>query len=103
MSLFPWATFRTTKSAVKLHTLLDVRTSIPTFIHVTEAACADVNIWESIPLEPGAWYIVDRGYIDYGQYHRLTTTPCYFVSRSKTNTAWKRILSNPVSEADRQA
>ena len=103
MSLFPWATFRTTKSAVKLHTLLDIRTNIPTFIHITEAACADVSIWQDLPLEPWSWYVVDRWYVDFKQYHRLTTSSCYFVTRSKTNTSWKRIVSNPLSETDKQA
>lgn len=103
MSLFPWATFRSTKSAVKLHTLLDVRTNIPTFIHVTEASCADVSIWKDIPREIWSWYVVDRWYIDFKEYFRLNTTSCYFVTRSKKNIAWKRIISNPLSEEDKQA
>lgn len=103
MNLFPWATFRTTKSGIKLHTLLDIRTHIPTFIHISEAACADVNIWDSITLEIGSWYLVDRGYIDYEQYFRLTTSSCYFVTRTKVNVKWTRILSNPISDSDKEA
>ena len=103
MNLFPWATFRTTKSGIKLHTLLDIRTHIPTFIHISEAARADVNIWDGIPLETGSWYVVDRGYVDYERYYRLTTSSCYFVTRTKVNVKWTRVLSNPISDSDKEA
>lgn len=103
MSLFPWATFRTTKSAVKMHTLLDIRTSIPTFISITEASCSDVNIWPDIIPESWAWYIVDRGYIDFCDFYRLTQSLCFFVTRAKKNVAWKRIRSRDVSEVQKKS
>ena len=105
MSVFPWATFRTTKSAVKMHTLIDIRTHIPTFISITEASVADVNIWEDeeFVLEKGSWYIVDRGYIAYEQYYRMTQSGCFFVTRAKNNTAWKRLYSKKITPEDRKA
>ena len=103
LSLFPWATFRKTKSAVKLHTLLDIRMNIPTFMHITEAKYADVSIWKDIPLEPWSWYMVDRWYIDFQEYYRLTLSSCFFVTRAKKNISWKRILSHPLSQEDKEA
>ena len=99
LSLFPWATFRRTKSAIKLHTLLDLRGSIPTFIHISEASLHDVNILDDLMLEAGAIYLMDRGYIDYFRLYRITKASAFFVTRAKKNLDFKRIYSAPV---DRQ-
>ena len=105
LNLFPWATYRATIWAIKLHTLFDIRTSIPTFIRITEALCADVKIWEDeeFVLEGGAWYIIDRGYIDFKQFYRIAQAWSFFVTRAKKNIAWKRVTSRTISSADKKA
>jgi hypothetical protein len=93
LSMFPWARFRKTKSAIKLHTILDVKCSIPTCIIITEAKLHDVNIIDSINLEPGAFYLVDRGYTDFERLYSIHKHLCYFVIRAKKNLSFDRIYS----------
>ena len=90
LSLFPWARFRKRKAAVKLHTLVDLRGSIPCFIRITEGKTHDVNILDELVLEPGAFYIMDRGYIDFGRLHRFPQSLAFFVVRAKSNLAYRR-------------
>lgn len=96
LSLFPWAEFRKTKSAIKLHTLLDLRGSIPTFIHISEGKLHEVNILDEIPPEVGAIYVMDRGYLDFFRLQRLTQALAFFVIRAKSNMACRRLYSAPV-------
>jgi Domain of unknown function (DUF4372)/Transposase DDE domain len=85
LSLFPWAQFRRRTSAVKLHTLLDLRGNIPCFIHVSEGSLHDVNALDELLIEPGAYYIMDRGFIDFARLHRFTINQAFFVIRAKEN------------------
>jgi hypothetical protein len=85
LSLFPWARFRRRKGAIKLHTLLDLRGSIPCFIHISHGKMHDVNVLDQLPIEPGAYYVMDRGYVDFGRLHRFATGGSFFVTRSKRN------------------
>jgi transposase len=94
LSLFPWAHFRSTKSAVKMHTLLDLRGSIPVFIRVTTGDTHDVNILDHILFQPGAYYVMDRGYLDYGRLHRVHLAGAFFVTRAKCNTDASRVYSH---------
>jgi hypothetical protein len=96
LSLFPWATFRKNKSAVKLHTLLDLRGNIPTFIHISDGKLHDVNVFDILPVETGAFYIMDRGYLDYSRLHLLSQTPAFFVTRAKSNFKCRRLYSHLV-------
>jgi hypothetical protein len=96
LSLFPWAPFRTTKSAIKLHTLLDLRGSIPSFIFISDGKMHDVNILDQLVLEPGAFYVMDRGYTDFERLARLHDTGCFFVTRARTNLKAQRRYSHPV-------
>jgi hypothetical protein len=98
LSLFPWARFRSTKAAIKLHTLLDLRGSIPSFLTLTEGAVHDVNILDELPIEPGAVYVVDRGYIDFGRLALLAKALAYFVTRAKTNMDFYVVESRPVDK-----
>jgi len=100
MSLFPWAKFRKNKSAVKLHTLLDIRTSIPTFIHITSGKVHDVNILDLISIETSAFYIIDKGYIDFERLFNLKNKNAFFITRAKKNLACQRIYSHDVSKYD---
>ena len=86
MSLFPWAHFRSTKSAVKMHTLLDLRGAIPVFIRVTTGDMHDVNILDQIVFQPGAYYVMDRGYLDFAQLYRLHLAGAFFVTRCPRST-----------------
>jgi hypothetical protein len=99
LSLFPWARFRTTKAGIKLHTLLDLRGSTPAFIMITEAKLHDVNILDTLVPEPGAIYILDRGYLDFARLYAVHQAPAFFVIRSKSNTGLYRIYSNPVDKS----
>ena len=99
LSVFPWAHFRTTKSAVKMHTLLDLRGSIPSFIHISDGKLHDVNVLDLITPEAGAIYVMDRGYIDYERLHLLHKTGAFFVTRAKSNMAAHRIYSNPTDRS----
>ena len=85
LSLFPWARFQTTKAAVKLHTLLDLRGNIPCFVHVSPGKMHDVNVLDRLLIEPAAFYVMDRAYIDYHRLRRFTTAGAFFVTRAKSN------------------
>ena len=96
LSVFPWAPFRSTKVAVKLHTLLDLRGNIPTFLHLSDGKLHDVNVLDLLVPEPGAFYVMDRGYIDFERLHRLHQAGSFFVTRAKSNLKALRRYSNPV-------
>ena len=98
LSLFPWAHFRSTKSAVKMHTLLDLRGNIPTFIRVTTGDVHDVNILDEILPQPGAYYVMDRGYLDYARLYRIHLAGAFFVTRAKSNLDASRIYSQQVDK-----
>ena len=98
LELFPWAKFRRTKAAVKLHTLIDLRGSIPTFIHITDGKVHDVNALDVLTPEPGAYYIMDRGYQDLERFHRLHLAGSFFVTRPRTTLLLRRIQSQPVDK-----
>lgn len=99
LSVFPWALFRSTKSAVKLHTLLDLRGNIPTFIHISDGKLHDVNILDVLLPEPGAFYIMDRGYLDFKRLFILHTAGAFFIIRAKSNTQYRRLYSRPVDNS----
>ena len=99
LSLFPWALFRTTKSAVKMHTLLDLRGNIPTFIHISDGKMGDVNVLDILVIEPGAIYVMDRGYLDFARLYRLHRAQAFFVTRSKSNTQLRRVYSAAVDRS----
>jgi transposase len=99
LSLFPWARFRKTKAAIKLHTLLDLRGSIPSFISITEGSVHDVNVLDELIPEPGAFYIMDRGYLDFERLYLLHQCMAFFVIRSKSNTRFRRLYSHPINKA----
>lgn len=99
LSLFPWARFRKTKAAVKLHTLLDLRGGIPSFIHISDGRLHDVNVLDVLITEPGAFYIMDRGYLDFDRLYTLHQAGSFFVTRTKSNTQLKRLYSRPVDRA----
>jgi len=96
MSVFPWALFRSTKSAVKLHTLLDLRGNIPIFMHISDGKMHDVNALDLLIPETGAFYIMDRGYLDFKRLYSWHTAGAYFVIRAKSNTKFKRRYSRSV-------
>lgn len=98
LSLFPWAKFRKNKGAVKMHTQLDLRGSIPTFIDITVGKVHDVNILDLLILEPGAFYIMDRAYLDFERLYHMHECLCYFVIREKHNFKYKRVYSNEVNK-----
>jgi hypothetical protein len=95
LSVFPWAHFRQTKAAVKLHTLLDLRGNIPTFIHISDGKLGDVNVLDILTPEAGAFYVMDRGYIDFARLHGLHQAHAMFVTRAKSNMKFRRVYSNP--------
>ena len=99
LSLFPWAKFRKNKGAIKLHTLLDIRGSIPTFIEITDGLVHDVNILDVLIIEPGSFYIMDRGYIDFKRLHRINVNFGYFVVRAKKNLNFKRLYSKKIDKS----
>ena len=99
LSLFPWATFRKRKGAVKLHTLLDVRASIPTVIIITPGSVHDVNILDELVFEAGAIYVMDRGYVDFARLHRIEESSAFFVTRAKSNFQCQRLYSRPVDKS----
>jgi len=90
LKLFPWARFRRRKGAVKLHTLLDLRGNIPCFIHISHGKMHDVHVLDQLPIEAGAFYVMDRGYVDFQRLHRLTTAGAFFVTRGKRNLDFTR-------------
>lgn len=99
LTLFPWAEFRKHKGAVKLHTLLDLRGSIPTIIFVTHGKVHEVNILDEIPIETGAFYIVDRGYLDFARLYKVHQAAAFFIIRAKSNFRFKRLYSQNVDKA----
>jgi hypothetical protein len=99
LALFPWAKFRKRKGAIKLHTLLDLHGSIPSVIIITHGKLHDVRILDQMPIEPGAIYIMDRGYIDFSRLYRIHQGLAFFVIRSKHNMSFRRIISHPVDKA----
>jgi len=98
LSVFPWAHFRGTKAAIKLHTLLDLRGNIPTFIHISDGKLHDVNVLDRLIAEPGAFYIMDRGYLDFSRLYALTQSQAFFVIRAKSNLRFRRMYSHPVDK-----
>jgi len=98
LNVFWWAKFRRAKGGIKLHTLYDVVTQIPAFVHITAARVNDVNAMDVIPYESEAYYIFDRGYIDYTRLYRITNHSAYFVVRAKTNLQFSRMYSNKVDK-----
>ncbi len=98
LSVFPWAPFRSTKAAVKMHTLLDLRGNIPSFIHISDGKWHEVNIFDMLVPEAGAFYVMDRGYLDFEQLHRLHQVGSFFVIRAKSNLRFQRRYSR---ESDR--
>src|ERR1035441_1908935 len=98
LSLFPWARFRRHKAAIKLHTLLDLHGNIPTFISITEGKVHDVNILDEILPEAGAFYVMDRGYVDFERLYVFTLSSAFFVTRTKSNVALQRRYSQPVDK-----
>ncbi len=100
LSLFPWASFRKHKAAVKMHTLMDLQGNIPSFIEITEGRLHDVNILELLVPEPGAFYIMDRGYLDFGRLYAFNQSLAFFVARTKRNTKFRRLYSHSVDRTD---
>jgi IS4 transposase len=96
LSMFPWANFRTAKAAVKLHTLLDIRGAIPSFIHISDGKLHDVNVLDMLILEPGAFYVMDRAYLDFQRLYAVHQAGSFFVTRAKSNLDARRIYSAPV-------
>lgn len=99
LSLFPWASFRKTKGAIKLHTLLNLRGNIPVFIEITDGKVHDVNILDILIPEPGSFYIMDRGYIDFGRLYLIHQYSAFFVVRAKVNLKFRRLYSHPVDKS----
>jgi hypothetical protein len=99
LSLFPWAPFRSAKAAVKLHTLLDLRGNIPAFIHISDGKMGDVNVLDILPIEAGAFYVMDRGYLDFSRLFALHQAGAFFVTRAKRGMDARRVYSMP-SERD---
>jgi len=99
LALFPWAKFRRHKAAIKLHTLLRLRGGFPTVVIVTSGKVHDVNILDELGFEPGAFYIFDRGYLDFARLHRIQRSGAFFVTRAKKNSRWRRRYSRPVDKS----
>jgi hypothetical protein len=99
LNVFWWAKFRKTKGGIKLHTLYDITTQIPAFIHVTAATVNDVNAMDVIPYESQAYYIFDRGYVDYARLYKITLLSAFFVVRAKSNLQFKRLYSQYVDKS----
>ena len=98
LKVFPWAHFRTTKAAVKMHTQIDLRGNIPSFIHVSDGKMHEVNVLDLIMPEPGSFTIMDRGFLDFARLYRLTQAGAFFVIRPKSNTLFKRVYSRTVDK-----
>jgi hypothetical protein len=99
LSLFPWALFRPAKAAVKIHTLLDLRGAIPSFIHISDGKLHDVNVLDVITPEPGAFYVMDRGYLDFKRLFALHQAGSFFVTRAKSNLEARRLYSAPTNRS----
>ncbi len=100
LASFPWARFRKHKAAVKLHTLLDLRGSIPTFISISDGKTHEVNVLDQLILEPGSFYIMDRGYLDFYRLYQITLALAFFVIRAKSNLNFGRVVSHPVKKEE---
>ena len=100
LSMFPWAHFRSTKAAVKMHTLLDLRGCIPSFIHISDGKLRDVNVLDLLLPEPGAIYVMDRGYVDFERLYLLHQAGAFFVTRAKSNIDARRLYSAPADRAN---
>jgi len=98
LSLFDWAPFRSTKAAIKLHTLLDLRGAIPSFIYISDGKMADVRVLDILPVEAGAFYIMDRGYVDFARLYQLHQAGAFFVTRAKRGMNARRVYSNAVDK-----
>jgi len=96
LSMFPWANFRQNKGAIKLHTLLDLRCNIPSFIHISDGKLHEVNTLDIVPFEPGSFYVMDRGYLDFSRLYSLSQASAFFLIRAKSNLQCRRIYSHPV-------
>ena len=99
LALFPWALFRTTKSAVKMHTLLDLRGNIPSFVHISDGKLVDVKVLDILVLEPGAIYVMDRGYLDCARFYMMHQAQAFFGTRAKSNTQLRRVYSAVVDRS----
>jgi hypothetical protein len=99
LSVFPWAPFRSTKAAIKLHTLLDLRGNIPSFIHISDGKYHEINLLDELIVEPGAFYVMDRGYIDFERLFRLSEAGSFFVTRAKSNLKVQRRYSRKVDKS----
>jgi DDE family transposase/uncharacterized protein DUF4372 len=99
LSLFDWAPFRSTKAAVKLHTLLDLRGSIPTFLHISDGKLHDVNVLDILPIEAGAFYVMDRGYVDFTRLYAMHQAGAFFVTRAKNGMDARRVYSSPTQRS----
>ena len=98
LTLFPWAPFQRSKAAIKLHTLLDLRGNIPAFIHITGARWHDSWVLDELTPEPGAFYVMDRGYIDFDRLHRLNLSAAFFVVRGRANFRFRRLYSHAIDK-----
>jgi hypothetical protein len=96
LSMFPWANFRRTKGAIKLHTLLDLRGNIPTFIHISNGKIHEVKTLDILPLEAGAFYVMDRGYLDFARLYAISQHSAFFVIRAKSNLKCRRVYSHQI-------
>ncbi|HKI02209.1 MAG TPA: IS4 family transposase [Thermoanaerobaculia bacterium] len=99
LSLFDWAPFRSTKAAIKLHTLLDLRGSIPTFLHISNGKLHDVNVLDILPIEAGAFYVMDRGYVDFTRLYAMHQAGAFFVTRAKQGMDARRVYSSPTQRS----
>ena len=99
LSIFPWAKYQKQKGAVRLHTLLDLRGPIPSFIWITDGKVGDVSILDSLIVEPGAFYIMDRGYIDFARLYAMSQSQGFFVARARDNMQFRRVYSHPVDRS----
>jgi hypothetical protein len=99
LSLFDWTPFRSTKAAVKLHTLLDLRGSIPTFLHISDGKLHDVNVLDILPIEAGAFYVMDRGYVDFTRLYAMHQAGAFFVTRAKQGMDARRVYSSPTQRS----
>lgn len=98
LNIFKWAKYVSTKGSVKLHLQMELKGNIPTFFHISNGKMHDVNFLDLIKFEIGAYYIMDRGYVDYGRLYKIHQAGAFFVTRAKTNTVWKRLYSNKIDK-----
>ena len=98
LSMFPWANFRQTKAAIKLHTLLDLRGCIPTFIHISDGKLHDVKVLDELIPEPGSFYVMDRAYLDFARLYTMNQWKAFFVIRAKSNFQFRRLYSHPIDK-----